>query len=94
MTEPKKNEIVMNIVDCPKSAYRENRYLAFGYYGVVDAVIGGGFDNRWSLFYGLGSVGVAIALGEADQRHRWTISNRPQLPAFSSLSSSFTNGSF
>jgi hypothetical protein len=55
-----------------KSAYRREPLPSFLItIGVVDAVIGG-FDNRWSLFtFGLGSVGVAIALRWwLIQRHR------------------------
>ncbi|MBW4638894.1 MAG: hypothetical protein KME05_11780 [Gloeocapsa sp. UFS-A4-WI-NPMV-4B04] len=46
-----------------KSAYRKEPLPSFLItIGVVDAVIGG-LDDRWSLFtFGLGSVGVAIAL--------------------------------
>lgn len=46
-----------------KSAYRREPLPSFLItIGVVNAVIGG-FDERWSLFtFGLGTVGVAIAL--------------------------------
>lgn len=46
-----------------KSAYRREPIPSFLItIGVVDAVIGG-FDDHWSLFtFGLGTVGVAIAL--------------------------------
>lgn len=46
-----------------KSAYRKEPLPSFLItIGVVDAVIGG-FGDRWSLFaFGLGTVGVAIAL--------------------------------
>ena len=46
-----------------KSAYRKEPLPSFLItIGVVDAIIGG-FGDRWSLFtFGLGTVGVAIAL--------------------------------
>jgi len=46
-----------------KSAYRKEPLPSFLItIGLVDAVIGG-LDERWSLFtFGLGTVGVAIAL--------------------------------
>lgn len=46
-----------------KSAYRKERISSFVVIiGAVDAVIGG-VDGRWSLLtFGLGTVGVAIAL--------------------------------
>lgn len=59
-----------------KSAYRKEPLPSFLVtIGVVDAVIGG-LDDRWSLFtFGLGSVGVAIAL-------RWWLlqQHRPEVP--------------
>ncbi len=53
-----------------KSAYRrEPLPTVLITMGIVDAVIGG-FDYRWSLFaFGLGTVGVAIAL-------RWWIAQQ------------------
>lgn len=46
-----------------KSAYRKEPLPSFLItMGIVDAVIGG-FGDRWSLFtFGLGTVGIAIAL--------------------------------
>lgn len=59
-----------------KSVYRKEPLPSFLItIGVVDAVIGG-FDDRWSLFsFGLGTVGVAIAL-------RWWLlqQRRPETP--------------
>lgn len=60
-----------------KSAYRKEPLPSFSItIGIVDAVIGG-FGDRWSLFaFGLGTVGVAIAL-------RWWIlySRREEEPS-------------
>lgn len=55
-----------------KSAYRREPISSFVItVGVVDAAIGG-LDERWSLFtFGLGTVGVAIAL-------RWWLTQRNQ----------------
>lgn len=55
-----------------KSAYRREPIPSFLItIGLVDAVIGG-FDDRWSLFtFGLGTVGVAIAL------RWWLLQQRP-----------------
>lgn len=59
-----------------KSAYRKEPLPSFLVtMGVVNAVIGG-FDERWSLFsFGIGTVGVAIAL-------RWWLlqQHRPEPP--------------
>ncbi len=59
-----------------KSAYRREPLPSFLItIGVVDAVIGG-FDDRWSLFtFGLGTVGVAIAL------RWWLQQQRPSEPS-------------
>ena len=56
-----------------KSAYRKEPLPSFLItIGVVDAVIGG-FDDRWSLFtFGLGSIGVAIAI------RWWLMQQRPE----------------
>lgn len=77
-----------------RSAYRKEPLPSFLItIGVVDAVIGG-FDERWSLFtFGLGTVGVAIALRwwlihqrsdcleqPAPQRYLPSRSSRPVLP--------------
>jgi len=55
-----------------KSAYRKEPIPSFLItIGVVDAVIGG-FGDRWLLFtFGLGTVGIAIAL-------RWWIIQQPR----------------
>ena len=57
-----------------KSAYRREPLPSFMItIGVVDAVIGG-FDDRWPLFtFGLGTVGVAIAL-------RWWLQKQRRPP--------------
>lgn len=59
-----------------KSAYRREPLPSFLItIGLVDAVIGG-FDDRWSLFtFGLGTVGVAIAL------RWWLLQQRRPYPA-------------
>jgi hypothetical protein len=58
-----------------KSAYRKEPIPSFLVtIGLVDAVIGG-FGDRWSLFtFGLGTVGIAIAL------RWWMIQQRPEPP--------------
>lgn len=58
-----------------KSAYRKEPLPSFLItIGVVDAAIGG-FDDRWSLFaFGLGSIGVAIAI------RWWLMQQRPEPP--------------
>ena len=78
-----------------KSAYRKEPLPSFLItVGVVDALIGG-FDERWSLLsFGLGTVGVAIALRwwliqqrhpeppqPVAQRYLPPSSSRPPLPA-------------
>lgn len=59
-----------------KSVYRKEPLPSFLItIGVIDAVIGG-LDDRWSLFsFGLGTVGIAIAL-------RWWLiqQRRPEPP--------------
>ena len=77
-----------------KSAYRKEPLPSFLITaGMVDAVIGG-FDERWSLLsFGLGTVGVAIALRwwliqqrhseppqSVTQRYLPPSSSRPPLP--------------
>ena len=59
-----------------KSAYRREPLPSLLItVGVVDAVIGG-FDDRWSLLtFGLGTVGVAIAL------RWWLLQQRRPYPA-------------
>jgi len=65
IAELEKLQVVMNaaLPRFLKSAYRKEPLPSFLItIGVVDAVIGG-LDDRWSLFtFGLGTVGIAIAL--------------------------------
>lgn len=80
-----------------KSAYRREPLPSFLItIGVVDAVIGG-LGDRWSLLiFGLGTVGVAVALRwwllqqsrpespePIEQRYLPSRSSRPSLPALS-----------
>lgn len=81
-----------------KSAYRKEPLPSFLItIGIVNAIIGG-FDDRWSLFtFGLGTVGVAIALRwwmlqqhrpeplnqSRPQRYLPASSSRPSLPVLS-----------